>query len=143
MEIKQITNNERIIIKIKQIIDKYEEERLERKIIKKIIDNYFGKNFSKVKKINFKENKTVTLNIDNKNKLTRIQKQQYKIERPVERIDELLDLIRIIWNKYPDLRLGQLILNNVNEDKLYNLEDNELYKILKDKYIGNDRSIKL
>ena len=143
MKIKQITNNERIIIKIKQIIDKYEEERLERKTIKKIIDNYFGKNFSKVKKINFKENKTVTLNIDNKNKLTRIQKQQYKIERPVERIDELLDLIRIIWNKYPDLRLGQLILNNVNEDKLYDLEDNELYKILKDKYIGNDRSIKL
>ena len=143
MEIKQITSNERIIIKIKRIIDKYEEERLERKTIKKIIDNYFGKNFSKVKKINFKENKTVILNIDNKNKLTRIQKQQYKIERPVERIDELLDLIRIIWNKYPDLRLGQLILNNVNEDKLYNLEDNELYKILKDKYIGNDRSIKL
>lgn len=143
MEIKQIINNKRIIVKIKQIINKYEEERLERKTIKKIIDNYFGKNFSKVEKIKFKENKTVTFNIDNKNKLTRIQKQQYKIERPVERIDELLDLIRIIWNKYPNLRLGQLILNNVNEDKLYDLEDNELYKILKDKYIGNDRSIKL
>lgn len=143
MIIKQITNNERIIVKIKQIINKYKEERLKRKTIKKIMDNYFGKNFSKVKKIKFKENKTVTLNIDNKNKLTKIQKQQYKIERPVERIDELLDLIRIIWNKYPNLRLGQLILNNVNEDKLYDLEDNELYKILKDKYIGNDRSIKL
>ena len=83
------------------------------------------------------------LEVDTKNKLTRIQKEQYKIERPVERIDELLELIRIIWNKYPDLRLGQLILNNVNEDKLYNLEDKDLYEILKKKYIGNDRSIKL
>ena len=45
--------------------------------------------------------------------------------------------------EYPDLRLGQLILNNVNEDKLYNLEDKDLYEILKKKYIGNDRSIKL
>ena len=55
----------------------------------------------------------------------------------------LVSHIRIIWNKYPDLRLGQLILNNVNEDKLYYLEDKDLYEILKKKYIGNDRSIKL
>lgn len=126
---------------IKQFIKNYKEEKLKKKITKKIIDNYFGKNFSKVEKVNFKG--TITLEVDTKNKLTRIQKEQYKIERPVERIDELLELIRIIWNKYPDLRLGQLILNNVNEDKLYNLEDKDLYEILKKKYIGNDRSIKL
>ena len=81
---------------IKQFIKNYKEEKLKRKITKKIIDNYFGKNFSKVEKVNFKG--TITLEVDTKNKLTRIKKEKYKIERPVERIDELLELIRIIWN---------------------------------------------
>lgn len=111
------------------------------KFIKKSIDNYMGKNFSNVKRIKVKQENQSTLNINKK--LTKIQKDLHKPQRPVERIDELLELIRIIWNKYPDLRLGQLILNNVSEDRLYNLEDKDLYKILKDKYIGNDRSIKL
>lgn len=111
------------------------------KFIKKSIDNYMGKNFSNVKRIKNKEKQTNSLNIEKK--LTQVQKSLYGPQRPVERIDELLELIRIIWNKYPDLRLGQLILNNVSEDKLYNIEDKDLYEILKNKYIGNDRSIKL
>ena len=100
-----------------------------------------GKNFSNVKRIKNKEKQTSSLNIEKK--LTQVQKSLHDPQRPVERIDELLELIRIIWNKYPDLRLGQLILNNVSEDKLYNIEDKDLYEILKNKYIGNDRSIKL
>lgn len=111
------------------------------KFIKKSIDNYMGKNFSNVKRIKNKEKQTNSLNIEKK--LTQVQKSLHGPQRPVERIDELLELIRIIWNKYPDLRLGQLILNNVSEDKLYNIEDKDLYEILKNKYIGNDRSIKL
>lgn len=111
------------------------------KFIKKSIDNYMGKNFSNVKRIKNKEKQTSSLNIEKK--LTQVQKSLHGPQRPVERIDELLELIRIIWNKYPDLRLGQLILNNVSEDKLYNIEDKDLYEILKNKYIGNDRSIKL
>jgi len=27
------------------------------------------------------------------------------------RIDEILQLVRALWNKYPDWRLGQLLLN--------------------------------
>ena len=111
------------------------------KFIKKSIDNYMGKNFSNVKRIKNKEKQVNSLNIEKK--LTQVQKSLHSPQRPVERIDELLELIRIIWNKYPDLRLGQLILNNVSEDKLYNIEDKDLYEILKNKYIGNDRSIKL
>lgn len=111
------------------------------KFIKKSIDNYMGKNFSNVKRIKNKEKQVNSLNIEKK--LTQVQKSLHGPQRPVERIDELLELIRIIWNKYPDLRLGQLILNNVSEDKLYNIEDKDLYEILKNKYIGNDRSIKL
>lgn len=111
------------------------------KFIKKSIDNYMGKNFSNVKRIKNKEKQISSLNIEKK--LTQVQKSLHGPQRPVERIDELLELIRIIWNKYPDLRLGQLILNNVSEDKLYNIEDKDLYEILKNKYIGNDRSIKL
>ena len=111
------------------------------KFIKKSIDNYMGKNFSNVKRIKNKEKQTNFLNIEKK--LTQVQKSLHGPQRPVERIYELLELIRIIWNKYPDLRLGQLILNNVSEDKLYNIEDKDLYEILKNKYIGNDRSIKL
>ena len=111
------------------------------KFIKKSIDNYMGKNFSNVKRIKKIDKQTSSLNIEKK--LTQVQKSLHGPQRPVERIDELLELIRIIWNKYPDLRLGQLILNNVSEDKLYNIEDKDLYEILKNKYIGNDRSIKL
>jgi len=111
------------------------------KFIKKSIDNYMGKNFSNVKRIKNKEKQISSLNIEKK--LTQVQKSLHGPQRPVERIDELLELIRIIWNKYPDLRLGQLILNNVSEDKLYNIEDKDLYEILKNKYISNDRSIKL
>jgi len=31
--------------------------------------------------------------------------------RPKERIDRILSKLSIIWNKYPDMRLGQLLEN--------------------------------
>ncbi len=46
---------------------------------------------------------------------------------------ELLDLIKKIWLKYPDLRLCQLI-GNCHEGDGYYIEDKELILQLEDKY---------
>lgn len=55
--------------------------------------------------------------------------------RDPKRIDIILNRIKGIWNKYPDLRLGQLIANVISDDSvLYMLEDEELVKSLEDFY---------
>ena len=54
--------------------------------------------------------------------------------RDVNRIDGVLDKIKNIWKKYPDLRLGQLICNAVCDPALYYIEDNELVEALKELY---------
>ncbi|HEC64611.1 MAG TPA: DUF1040 family protein [bacterium] len=50
--------------------------------------------------------------------------------RDPERIDKVLAIIRRTWKAYPDLRLGQLLLNVVQNDLtsglLYYMEDEEL-----------------
>lgn len=47
--------------------------------------------------------------------------------RDPKRIDALLSQIRVIWEKSPDLRLGQLICNVIDEDEdPYNVEDEVL-----------------
>lgn len=50
--------------------------------------------------------------------------------RDPERIDRLLDQIRMIWQTHPDYRLGQLIVNFVRPQQpcaeIYNIEDDEL-----------------
>jgi uncharacterized protein YihD (DUF1040 family) len=46
-----------------------------------------------------------------------------------ERIDNILDRIRVIWEESPDLRLGQLLVNVAGEQfefNLYNYEDRDL-----------------
>jgi len=53
--------------------------------------------------------------------------------RDPERIERILDLIRIIWNKYPDLRLGQLLLN-AQSDLSFHLEDEDLEAELRSCY---------
>jgi len=52
--------------------------------------------------------------------------------RDPKRINIVLDVIRGIWNKYPDLRLTQLIINAVHpiEDPFY-IEDDILIEKLK------------
>lgn len=51
--------------------------------------------------------------------------------RDPRRIYEVLEYIQDIWEKYPDLRLGQLLCNCVKyEPALYFLEDDELIKKL-------------
>jgi uncharacterized protein YihD (DUF1040 family) len=55
--------------------------------------------------------------------------------RDPKRIEPMLDLIRTIWTRSPDLRLGQLISNTTvdvdDEDRLYHIEDEELAEKLK------------
>ena len=54
--------------------------------------------------------------------------------RDPNRIDKVLDEIKTLWKKYPDLRLGQLICNVLQDPALYYVEDNELVKYLKAYY---------
>ena len=52
--------------------------------------------------------------------------------RDPKRIEEMLELIKEIWENAPDLRLTQLIMNslNMNGDPYY-IEDADLLKSLK------------
>lgn len=54
--------------------------------------------------------------------------------RDINRIDRILKEIGTIWKQYPDLRLGQLILNVINDPALYYIEDDELVELLKQTY---------
>ena len=63
--------------------------------------------------------------------------------RDPKRIKTILGLIRRIWEEYPDLRLGQLIVNTIppghdNVD-LYYLEDEKLVEKLKATYCGGEK----
>lgn len=55
--------------------------------------------------------------------------------RDPKRIPQILKRLEKLWEKYPDLRLCQLILNcfPTNTD-LYYLEDKELVKLLENWY---------
>ena len=44
--------------------------------------------------------------------------------RDANRIDSILTELKRVWEKHPDLRLGQLICNIIPEEKLYYVEDN-------------------
>lgn len=47
--------------------------------------------------------------------------------RNPDRIEKVLERIKRVWKKYPDLRLGQLICNlRFPELRLYHIEDEEL-----------------
>jgi len=53
--------------------------------------------------------------------------------RDPSRIRPLLDRLTTIWEKYPDLRLGQLILGVPREPSvIYNMEDGKLLKEIED-----------
>lgn len=54
--------------------------------------------------------------------------------RDKDRIPVMLDELRKLWEKYPDLRLGQLITNVINNPTLYYIEDAELIRTLNDFY---------
>ncbi len=54
--------------------------------------------------------------------------------RDPKRIPEVLNELKGIWSTFPDLRLGQLLLNAARDPLLYYLEDAELIKVLRDHY---------
>ncbi len=51
--------------------------------------------------------------------------------RDPNRISQILEELQRIWQKYPDLRLGQLLGNASDELILYYVEDDDLIAQLK------------
>lgn len=60
--------------------------------------------------------------------------------RDPDRIPVILAQIEQLWERYPDLRLGQLILN-IFRDDFYHVEDEDLVRRLYDGY--DDLEIRL
>ncbi len=54
--------------------------------------------------------------------------------RDPKRIPKILDELKGIWSSFPDLRLGQLILNVLENQACYYIEDEELIKLLREHY---------
>lgn len=54
--------------------------------------------------------------------------------RDKRRINKALRTIKKIWKKYPDLRLGQLIVNAVPEIYLYHIEDDVLIECIQNSF---------
>lgn len=54
--------------------------------------------------------------------------------RDINRIDLILDRLKALWKRNPDLRLGQLILNVLQDPTLYYIEDEQLIDVLEKTY---------
>ena len=55
--------------------------------------------------------------------------------RNPERIEPILDRIRQVWNKHPDLRILQLLVNTLEDDSMvYYVEDDDLFRRLGEAY---------
>ncbi len=63
-----------------------------------------------------------------------VEEVEINPDRIPQRIPEILEEIKKIWLKYPDLRLGQLILNTDKELAVYNQEDAVLLEKLRKLY---------
>ena len=62
--------------------------------------------------------------------------------RDVNRIDKILEQIGRVWKQYPDLRLGQLLLNVLKDPMLYYAEDDEIVKALREFYkVDNNEEV--
>ena len=59
--------------------------------------------------------------------------------RDVDRIPVILGRLEKIWKNNPDLRLGQLILNVINESILYYLEDDVIITEIENFYFGKNQ----
>ncbi len=56
--------------------------------------------------------------------------------RDITRIDKILAGVKEVWTTVPDLRLGQLLLNVLQDPALYYVEDEQLVDYLKKYYLG-------
>ena len=43
--------------------------------------------------------------------------------RDPARIDRMIELLRLVWKRYPDLRLGQLVVNLCRDGDAFQQED--------------------
>jgi hypothetical protein len=59
-----------------------------------------------------------------------------------DRIDSILYRLENIWLEFPDLRLGQLLLNVSKDPELYYLEDEKLIDKLEEFYNGKKETSK-
>lgn len=59
--------------------------------------------------------------------------------RDIDRIPVILGKLEKIWKNNPDLRLGQLILNVINESILYYLEDDVIITEIENFYFGKNQ----
>jgi len=52
-----------------------------------------------------------------------------------KRIEKIIELVKEIWLKHPNLRLTQLIANGFEAKDLYYVDDEKLEKALREKYL--------
>ena len=57
--------------------------------------------------------------------------------RNPERIDNILERLKVVWKDNPDLRLGQLLLAVIKMDRLFYIEDEVLIQALEDYFLGD------
>lgn len=60
--------------------------------------------------------------------------------RDICRIDKVLKEVGEVWKQVPDLRLGQLLLNVLQDPALYYVEDDQLVLYLKEFYKRSEDS---
>lgn len=60
--------------------------------------------------------------------------------RDIGRIDKVLKEVSEVWKQIPDLRLGQLLLNVLQDPILYYIEDDQLVLHLKEFYKRSEDS---
>ena len=60
--------------------------------------------------------------------------------RRKDRIDSIINRLEDIWLEFPDLRLGQLLLNVSKDPELYYLEDETLIEKLEGFYGSKKRT---
>lgn len=60
--------------------------------------------------------------------------------RDMCRIDKVLKEVGEVWKQVPDLRLGQLLLNVLQDPALYYVEDDQLVLYLKEFYKRSEDS---
>jgi hypothetical protein len=72
----------------------------------------------------------------NKDKILKLQPKKQVNNSETGR-GELLKLIRKYWKQYPELRLGQLLVNLAGENDIFYISNTELYKRVKQQIIKN------
>jgi hypothetical protein len=61
--------------------------------------------------------------------------QEMRLMRNPDRMYPMLEMLLSLWQKYPDMRLGQLIENVAgHKNMIWNMDDNEMYDKMEEIY---------